>query len=157
MTLSQSTMFNKVKEFVLENRPMSSSDLRDAKLSMPNTFSAGERAFLFNLAHDLHLTLSWDEYNEEDQSIVVLRFTGALESPLDDQGSESDSQFEADIVDLALRKYTEAEILVETAEDNFDSREELRLQHEIDDWKRAYYLVWDLSRSLACLLTISSG
>lgn len=144
MSPSQSTIFNQIKKFVLENRSASSSELKDVDLSMPNTFSAGERAFLINLAQDLHLLPSWDEYDGEDQNIVVLRFPVGVESPLDDQESESDSRDEAyefAAVDLALRKYDEAKILVETVEDNFDLREALKLRSKVDDWKRAYYLV----------------
>ena len=144
MTPPQRMIFNQVKEFVLENRSISSSELRSAELSMPNTFSAGERAFLTNLALDLHLTLSWDEYDEEDQNLVVLRFPGALESPLEEQDSDSDSQDDTEAtaaVDRVLGKYEKAKMQMENAEDNFDSREELRLQRKMDDWKRAYYLV----------------
>lgn len=110
---------------------------------MPNSFSAGERAFLTTLAFDLHLTPSWDEYDEDDQNLVVLRFPGALESPIDED-SDSDSQDETEAtaaVDRVLRKYDRARMLMENAEDNFDSREELRLKRKMDDWKRAYYSV----------------
>ena len=118
---------------------------------MPNLFSAGERAFLTNLARDLHLTLSWDEYDEEDQNLVVLRFPGALESLLDERDSESDSQDEAEAtaaVDRVLRKYDQAKTLMENGEDSFDSREERRLKQKMDDWKRAYYSVWGPSHHL---------
>ena len=111
---------------------------------MPNLFSAGERAFLINLARDLHLTLSWDEYDEEDQNLVVLRFPVELESLLDERDSESDSQDEAEAtaaVDRVLRKYDQAKMLTENAEDSFDSREERRLKQKMDDWKRVYYSV----------------
>ncbi|KAF9645768.1 hypothetical protein BDM02DRAFT_407512 [Thelephora ganbajun] len=110
---------------------------------MPNMFSAGERGFLTDLAQDLHLTLSWDEYDEEDQNLVVLHFPGALESPLDED-SESDSQDEAEAtaaVDRALRKYDKAKVLAEGIESTFDSREELKPQQKMDEWKRAYYMV----------------
>lgn len=129
---------------MLENRPTSSSKLGRAGLTLPNTFSAGDRALLINLAQDLHLILSWDEYNEEDQNVAVLRFPGALEPPSNDQDSESDSREEAAAVaaiDLTLRKYNEAKIVVETVKDNFNSREELTLQCKAEDWKRTYYLV----------------
>ena len=111
---------------------------------MPNIFSAGEREFLTNLAQNLHLTLSWDEYDDEDQNLVVLRFPGVLESPLDDEDSESDSQDEAEAataVDRVLRKYDKAKMLTENVDDNFDSREELRLKQKMDEWKRTYYWV----------------
>lgn len=160
MTPSQRMIFDQVKSFVLENRSISSSKLRDAEFSMPNMFSAGERAFLTNLAQDLHLTLSWDEYDEEDQNLVVLRFPGALESPLDEGDSESDSEVEAEAVaavDRVLRKYDKAKMLMEDDEDNFDSREELRLKQKMDDWKRAYYLVRGLSPSSTYHLTTCLG
>lgn len=144
MTPSQRIIFDQVRAFVLQNRSTSTSQLRRAELSMPNLFSAGERAFLINLAHDLHLSLSWDEYDEDDQNLVVLRFPGALEPLLDEQDSESDSQDEAEAtaaVDRVLRKYDKAKMLMENAEDNFDSREDFRLKQKMDDWKRTYYLV----------------
>lgn len=127
---------------------------------MPNVFSAGERAFFTNVAQDLHLTLSWDEYDDEDQNLVVLRFPGALDSPLDDQDSESDSEVEAEAiaaVDRVLRKYEKARMLVENSEDNFHSREELRLKQKMDDWKRAYYSVGALLSLRTCCLTNCSG
>lgn len=144
MTPSQRMIFHQVKAFVLENRSMPSSELRNIDLSMPNVFSARERALLVNLAQDLHLTLSWDEYDDDDQNLVVLRFPGALESPLDDEDSESDSQDEeeaAAAVDRVLGKYDKAKILMEDADDNFDSREENKLKQKMDEWKRTYYRV----------------
>ena len=144
MTPSQRMIFHQVKAFVLENRSMPSSELRNIDLSMPNVFSARERALLVNLAQDLHLTLSWDEYDDDDQNLVVLRFPGALESPLDDEDSESDSQDKeeaAAAVDRVLGKYDKAKILMEDADDNFDSREENKLKQKMDEWKRTYYRV----------------
>lgn len=147
MKPSQRMIFNQVKTFVLEYRSTPSSELRNVELSMPNVLSAGERAFLTNLAQDLHLTLSWDEYDDEDQNLIVLRFPGVLESPLDDEDSESDSQGETEAtaaVDRVLRKYDKAKMLMENDETDFDSREELRLKQKMDEWKRTYYLVWHL-------------
>ena len=131
---------------------------------MPNMFSAGDRAFLTNLAQDFHLALSWDEYDDEDQNLVVLRFPGALESPLDDEDSGSDSQDDVEAtaaVDRVLRKYDNAKMLMENAEDNFDSREELRLKQKMDEWKREYYWVRNIFHFLDILFNnpfrINSG
>ena len=127
---------------------------------MPNVFSAGERAFLTSLAYDLHLTPSWDEYDSEDQNLVVLRFPGALESPLDDEDSESDSQDEVEAtaaVDRVLQKYDKAKMLMENLEDNFDSREAVRLRQKMDEWKRGYYWVCHLSHSLEISSNDQSG
>lgn len=143
MTLSQRKIFDQVKTFVLENRSTSPLQQGTAQLSMPNTLPAGERVFLTRLARDLHLTLSWDEYDEEDQSLVVLRFPAAL-GPISDEDNEDDSQDEPDTiatVDRALRTYDETEILMESGEDNFDLREEHRSEQKMSEWKRAYYSV----------------
>ena len=110
---------------------------------MPNVFSTEERTFLTHLAQDLHLTLSWDEYDDEDQNLVVLRFPGGLESPPDDEDSESDSQDEAEAtaaIDRVLRKWDNARMLAENVEDNYEQK--------MDEWKRAYYSVRHLSHSL---------
>lgn len=81
---------------------------------------------------------------------MVLRFPGALESPLDDEDSENDSEDEeaTDAVDRVLRKYDKAKVLMENADDNFDSREEVRLKQKMDEWKRTYYWVRYLYRFL---------
>jgi len=142
-TISQRKIFDQVKKFVLDNRSTSSSQQGVAELSMPNTLPAGERVFLTGLARDLLLVLSWDEYDGEDQNLVVLRFPAALWS-ISDEDNENDSQDEPDTtaaVDHTLRKYDEAEILKGTVEDNFDLREEHRLEQKMDEWKRTYYSV----------------
>ena len=46
---------------------------------MLNTFPAFERQFIGTLAEDLHLLVTWDEYDEDDQNIVTWKFPGALE------------------------------------------------------------------------------
>ncbi|KAF9781094.1 exonuclease II [Thelephora terrestris] len=142
MTRSQNEIFSQVKALVLERRSIPSTEQREVKLSFPNTFGAGERAFITKLADDLHLELSWDEYDEEDQNLAVLLFPGAFEPPSDEKVSESGSQGGVDTtaaVDCALRKYDEAKILMETPDDSFDSREGDKLKKKMDDWKRAYY------------------
>ena len=154
MTPSQKNLYDQVREFVLGNRSISPSKAKNAELSMPNLFSAEERAFLTSLAQDLHLTLFWDEYDEDDQNLVVLCLPSVLESHIDEEGSESDSQDEEEAtaaIDRVLRKYDKREILVENAEGDFDSREELRLKEKMDEWKRAYYLVWFLDHPLGKL------
>lgn len=45
---------------------------------MPNMFPARERKFIAELAAELHLDVSWDEYDDEDQNLVVFRLPGSL-------------------------------------------------------------------------------
>lgn len=52
---------------------------------MVNSFPARERTFIGTLAEDLHLSVTWDEYDNEDRNLVVWRFPGAsLEEPIPD-------------------------------------------------------------------------
>jgi 5'-3' exoribonuclease 1 len=36
---------------------------------MPNTFPAPERKFISTLAEELNPSVTWDEYDEEDQNL----------------------------------------------------------------------------------------
>ena len=49
---------------------------------MPNTFPARERQLISTFAEDLHLSVTWDEYDEDDQNVVTWQFPGALEQLL---------------------------------------------------------------------------
>ena len=84
LTRPQQVIFDKVKTFMLGNRKGWSAQYRSAVLSMPNRFPARERKFISKLAQNLHLSVMWDEYNEEDQNLVTWRFPGTLEEPLPD-------------------------------------------------------------------------
>jgi 5'-3' exoribonuclease 1 len=77
-------IFDKVKTFVLDNRKGWSAQYRSAVLSMPNRFPAREYKFISKFVQNLHLSVTWDEYNEEDQNLVTWRFPGAPEEPLRD-------------------------------------------------------------------------
>jgi 5'-3' exoribonuclease 1 len=154
MTISQRMIFDQVKAFVLENRSSSSSDAKKALLTMPNMFSAGDKAFINKLADDLHLTITWDEYDEQDQNLLIWRFPGSLEEPLlaangtdgddgegSDEWTDEDEEEGREAVDRVLKKYETARVAMENAEDNFDMREEQRLKEKMDEWKRSYYQV----------------
>ena len=69
LTKPQRIIFDEVREFVLSQRKAqnkSATDVPPDELKMPNTFPARERQFISNLAIDLHLDVSWDEYDDED-------------------------------------------------------------------------------------------
>ncbi len=137
LTASQREIFDEVKGFVLEHRgSLSPKHLRDAQLSMPNTFSAGDRKFINDLGNDLHLELAWDEYDEQDQNLVTLRFPGALEEPLPVNGNEERDEDGADdewededeegreAVDRVLKKYEKAKVMNDAVDRDFDARYE---------------------------------
>jgi len=162
LTQPQRAIFDKVKAFALDNRNQSPPRDRHALLSMPNTFPARERKFITTLAEDLHLSVTWDDYDENDQNLVTWRFPGALEQQLpepdeaqetngdtegegewedvdDDDESEDEESNEA--VDRVLKKYGKAQVVDDDEGGGFDARYEQSMKEKMDEWKRGYYKV----------------
>jgi 5'-3' exoribonuclease 1 len=162
MTISQRMIFDQVKAFVSQNQSAKSSETKMALLTMPNMFPAGDKLFIQNLATDLHLTLTWDEYDEQDQNLVTWRFPGALEEPLSAVDDESDDESEDDeearkAVERVLKKYEKAKVALDSASDDFDVREDQRIKNRMDEWKRGYYWVGLFLCSFPSVLTFSIG
>lgn len=123
-----------------------------ARLAMPNTFASRDRKFITKLAGDLHLSLAWDEYDQQDQNIVTFRFPSAmLDSEVEeDDGNEEDGEWEDEVegadaeaesaVDRVLAKYSKMKV-TEDEEDDFDVRYEKKVTEKMDTWKREYYRV----------------
>lgn len=161
LTSSQRVIFDKVKAFVLEHRlPGSIEHQRKSRLTMPNTFPAADRKFVNDLADDLHLSLTWDEYDEDDQNLVTWRFPGELEEPLPENGGstgkpegqleneEDDDAWEDEedeeskaAVDRVLQKYEKAKVKEDDQDGDFDARYEASVKEKMDEWKRGYYRV----------------
>lgn len=147
---------------MLENRDAPSlSRYQAAKLVLPNAFSAKDRQFINNLSDDLHLSVTWDEYDEQDVNLVTWRFPRALDDGepkevedaaggVDDsewEDSEDDAESRA-AVDRVLKKYEKAPVADLDAEGTFDERYERSLKEKMDEWKRGYYQVSLLSSLL---------
>ncbi|KAH8112662.1 exonuclease II [Phellopilus nigrolimitatus] len=80
LTQPQRIIFEEVRTFVLSHRKahgVSSMEPTPDELTMPNTFPARERVFITDLAGELHLELSWDKYDDEDQNLVIFRLPGS--------------------------------------------------------------------------------
>ena len=146
---------------------------RAARLAMPNDFPARERKFIGKLAEDLHLSLRWDEFDEEDVNLVTWRFPGALEEPeeedksgedqnvdgngevhangVEEDGGESGWEDDEDdeesraAVDRVLKKYEKAPVARDDDGGGFDARYERSIKEKMDEWKRDYYKVCSLS------------
>ena len=161
LTSSQRAIFNQVKAFVLEHRsPGSVEHQRKSRLTMPNTIPAADRKFVTDLADDLHLSITWDEYDDDDQNLITWRFPGELEELVpenggsDDKGGEQGDDDEAwedeedeesrAAVDRVLQKYEKAKVKEDDKEGDFDARYEQSVKEKMDEWKRGYYKVCPL-------------
>ncbi|KAF8738458.1 hypothetical protein AX14_011448 [Amanita brunnescens Koide BX004] len=149
LTKPQREIFDEVKAFVLENR---GGPVNRPALTMPNDFSARERAFVDRLAEELHLGLTWDEYDEEDVNVVTWRLPEAVEqhSALngngvdenvndEDEWEDEDDEESHAAVDRVLQKYEKAQVMDEDADGGFDARYEQSVKLKMDEWKREYY------------------
>ncbi|KIK92026.1 hypothetical protein PAXRUDRAFT_601915 [Paxillus rubicundulus Ve08.2h10] len=126
---------------------------------MPNTLPARDRSFISTLSTDLHLSISWDEYDDKDQNLVTLRLPGSMEDQVpdlpngddangdeDDEGQWEDVSEEEDeesrlAVDRVLKKYEKAPVMDEEEGGGFDARHEKSIKDKMDEWKRGYYKV----------------
>ena len=90
LSAQQRGIFEKVKTFILTNRkPKPSSDPSTApSLAIVNDFAAKDKAFISKLAEEIHLVLTWDEYNEDDRNVVTFRFP------------ETEAEGEEEVVDI---------------------------------------------------------
>jgi 5'-3' exoribonuclease 1 len=152
LTAAQRAIFDQVRAFVMQYRGAPTTTIASARLTIPNTFPAADRVFIGKLADDLHLSLTWDEYDEEDNNLVTWRLPGALDAPLpedppvvdgeDGEDGEWEDVGEANAaVDRVLKKYDQARVMTEDGEGDFDARYEASIKEKMDEWKRGYYKV----------------
>ncbi|KAI0091131.1 exonuclease II [Irpex rosettiformis] len=154
LTKSQRAIFDQVKAFVLDHRaPGSLAHQRKSRLTMPNSFPAADRKFINDLADSLHLSITWDEYDDDDQNLVTWRFPGELDEPVPENGEngkagdeDNDEEWEDEddeesrvAVDRVLAKYEKAKVAEEDNEGDFDARYEQSIKEKMDEWKRGYY------------------
>ncbi|KAJ7767274.1 exonuclease II [Mycena metata] len=90
LTRPQRAIFDQVKTFVTTNSA-SRRQRSTAVLTMLNDFPARERKFISDLAEALHLGLRWDEFDEEDRSLVTWRFPGALFEEGEDESGQHEN------------------------------------------------------------------
>lgn len=139
---------------------------------MPNSFPSRDRNFISTLSTDLHLSVTWDEYDEEDQNLVTWHLSGSMEEPTPEpavvpDGGEEDEQWE-DVsdedddqswlaVDRVLKKYEKAPVKDDDEGGGFDARHEKSVNDRMDQWKRGYYKVGCKDRFASCLSSLPFG
>ena len=156
LTPPQRAIFDQVQRFVLQNRGKPSQH-RTAALTMPNTFPARDRKFIGTLADELHLSISWDEYDEDDQNLLTWRLPQVLSEPLptsdveqvngnassEDEWKDVDEEDDESrvAVDRVLKKFDKAPVMDDSEGGGFDARYEQSIDNKMAEWKRGYYKV----------------
>ncbi|KAG8833381.1 hypothetical protein FRC17_010777 [Serendipita sp. 399] len=141
ITRDQRQMLSAIEAFVQRSRDKrhrqaDQTDVEEiTKLSFVNSFPARDRTFLTKIAADLKLSLSWDEYDNQDRNLAVLRVP-QLDQEEDEEDSSDDEEGQI-AVDRVLNKYKRAKILED--EGTAEERYEVALKSRMDNWKRDYY------------------
>lgn len=136
LTRSQRSIFELVKDFTWKNDAT-------AKLAIRNDLPAADRKFVSELAQELHLDITWDEY-EGDDNMVTIRLprpeAGESANGDSDEGEWEDVDGESRAaVQRVLRKYEKASVFDE--DEDFDTRHARSVQAKMDEWKDSYYKV----------------
>ncbi|KAG6331105.1 hypothetical protein ID866_7983 [Astraeus odoratus] len=154
LTRAQRDIFDDIKAFVLENRGKRSGE----PFTMPNTVPARDRKFIAKLSEELHLSVTWDEYDEEDQNLITLRLPNMLEEPVadlddadaaeeddgdgeewEDVSDDEDDEEARAAIDRVLKKYEKARVVDDDEGGGFDARHEASINEKMTEWKKNYY------------------
>ncbi|KAK0563399.1 exonuclease II Exo2 [Tilletia horrida] len=126
MTTAQHEMFKKVREFVLAHRPQKGSAFSAAsaprQMFLPADKPARDRSFLQRLTTDLHLNISFDEYDPVADAPAIAISIATLAGDGDD-GEDSEAEeiaFGLDpesikAIDRVLAKYAKMTVEADTS------------------------------------------
>ncbi|QRW17639.1 5'-3' exoribonuclease [Rhizoctonia solani] len=126
LTPSQKDLAMKIQDLVHQGH----QDPSVRQLQLPNTLPAGDRAFLNGLCQELHLSVWWDEFDEEGQNLVTI----ALPEQDEDDEEADEEGYQASM--RVFKKYVTAQVL---HPEGFDEREDDRLKAALKKWKEDYY------------------
>ncbi|GAA98835.1 hypothetical protein E5Q_05523 [Mixia osmundae IAM 14324] len=163
LTKEQRTLFRKVKTWLLSHLDAPTSD---AVMTLPAKYPARDRRFLSDLANELRLFITFDEFDEDDKPVIALRFDeemlslaaadGSVSSKLaathlDDDADDpawqdeeaSSSPHEDDewkeAISRILAKYDKAQTLPDFNEADFEDSYAQKLEQKMSAWKTDYY------------------
>ncbi|KAH9813633.1 XRN 5'-3' exonuclease N-terminus-domain-containing protein [Melampsora americana] len=144
----QRNLFTAIDQFIVAywNHPTPET----STISFPANYPAKDRRFLADLADALNLAISFDEYNDEDEPIIVLsiqsdgeddsstnEIADMLENTTLVDGSEhAESRIAAERV---LYKYREAPTVKDLTTEEVEARQEDIHNEKIKQWKSEYY------------------
>lgn len=120
---------------------------------LPSSLTTRDRRFLTELADALRLSISYDEFNEDDEAVIVLEFDETMLALSREEDSDDEAEKEGNMaIERVLAKYDRAP----TAK-AFDEDEDLETEHakvleeKMAQWKNDYYKVWlhDLARNIS--------
>ena len=115
----------------------------NARLAIPNTLPARDRRFVSDLADELHLAVTYDEYDEAGTNVVVLSFDETMINLAreDQDESEGESNEAQDAIFRVVKKYETAETAKQFDEQDWEVEHAKQIEQKMTSWKRDYYKV----------------
>ncbi|SGY47624.1 BQ5605_C001g00550 [Microbotryum silenes-dioicae] len=133
ITKSQQAIFTRIQKFLNDNMPELSPN---ARLELPGPLPSRDQHFLATLAEKLQLSVAYDEFDEDDNPIVVLSFE---ESLLESARNDSEGQHWQLTIGRVLSKYESAETPRQLTEEEQEDEHKVEVQQKMLDWKKDYY------------------
>lgn len=143
---TQRTLLATIEQFVRSN--LHSPNKFDVTLALPACYPAKDRKFLRDLAAELHLSICFDEFNENDEPLITLVFDPDPSDPHDpaiDAIQDMLEDFQLDEVtndsrvNKVFNKYYQAADESKWNESDFDQQQEQKFQKALSKWKSQYY------------------
>ncbi|SCV74192.1 BQ2448_6624 [Microbotryum intermedium] len=133
ITKAQKAIFTRVQKLLNDNMPELSPN---ARLELPGPLPSRDQRFLASLTEKLQLSVAYDEFDEDDNPIVVLSFD---ESLLASARNDSEGQDWLLTIGRVLSKYESAETPRQLTEEEQEEEHKSKVQQKMQEWKKEYY------------------
>ncbi|CAH7684839.1 XRN 5'-3' exonuclease N-terminus-domain-containing protein [Phakopsora pachyrhizi] len=154
LSSQQASLLNKVERFVKCYAHLIDRD--EARLSFPASYPAKDRKFLRELASELTLIISFDEFDDDGVPLITLRFDleskdqiDCWKNPVEDMMDDLEIDEPGENVNTQNRyleqaqkvfeRYKSMSIEDEFDEEKFDKAEAVKLDSAVRQWKKNYY------------------
>lgn len=149
LTKAQRKLFGLVKSFLLDNLSTLSPN---ARLEIPATLPARDRRFLADISDELHLAVTYDEFDRDGNSLIVVSFDETMmnlvaEEQSDDENSAVANDGETtgaewkDAIKRVVAKYEKAPVAADFDESQYEDSHAKQLEEKMAAWKKEYYRV----------------
>lgn len=137
LTKEQRRLFFLVKAFVLDNLATLSPN---ARLEFPATLPARDCRILVDIADELHLGVTYDEFDAAGRNLIVLSFEEEMMELAREEGEGEDAEWK-DAIKRVISKYEKAEVAKDFDEEEWEDSHAKVLEEKMTTWKKEYYKV----------------
>lgn len=145
LTKEQRTIFTLVKDFLNSNLPHPSPNAR-LEIVATTVSTQRDRRFLSDLADELRLEATYDEFDPDGNNLIVLSFDQAMiDFNKEEAGASGSDEGDADegreAIQRVLKKYEKAQTAKEFDEAEWEEEQAVIIKEKMATWKNNYYRV----------------